>query len=32
MPSLLEIIQVVVAILLGASIGITLVHALTSDD
>jgi predicted permease len=32
MPSLLELIQVVVAILLGASIGFTLMHALSSDE
>jgi hypothetical protein len=32
MPSLLELIQVVAAVLLGASIGFTLAHALRSGD
>jgi hypothetical protein len=32
MPSLLEIIQAVVAIMIGVSVGVTVIHALSSDE
>jgi hypothetical protein len=32
MPSLLEIIQTVVALMIGVSVGIILMHALGSED